>query len=305
MAPTATPAPKTQSQTAQPSVVPAARSRSTAKRRLKSVLSHAVLLLFALAFMLPFYWMISTSLKSNQQVFTNPIQWLPNPPLWDNYYKAITYPNFPFLRFLANSVFYSVAVTIGTVLSCAAVGYGFARLRFPGREVLFYITIATLMIPWIVTFIPTYLIFKNLGMLGGYAPLILPTFLGSAFYIFMMRQFFLGLPSELADAARVDGAGHFRTFFQVMLPLVKPALMVVAVFTFLGTWNDFLGPLIYLSDNRLYPLSLGLYAFRAQRTTEWALMMAAATITTVPLIIIFFFTQRYFLEGIKLTGLKG
>jgi multiple sugar transport system permease protein len=246
-----------------------------------------------------------TSLKSNQQVFTNPIQWLPNPPLWGNYYKAITYPNFPFLQFLWNTVFYSVSVTIGTVISCAAVGYGFARLRFPFRNTLFFITIATLMIPFIVTFIPTYILFKNFGMIGGYAPLILPAFLGNAFFIFMMRQFFMGLPNELADAARVDGAGHFRTFWQVMLPLVKPALMVVAVFTFLGTWNDFLGPLIYLGDNRLFPLSLGLYAFRAQRTTEWSLMMAASAITTIPLIIVFFFTQRYFLEGIKLTGLKG
>lgn len=280
-------------------------SKRVWRKRISSVTSHLVLLVFAIAFMLPFYWMIVTSLKTNQQVFTNPIQWLPNPPQWENYYKAITYPNFPFLRFLWNTVFYSVSVTIGTVISCAAVGYGFARLRFPLRNFLFYTTIATLMIPFIVTFIPTYILFKTFGMIGGYAPLILPAFLGNAFFIFMMRQFFLGLPNELADAARVDGAGHFRTFWQVMLPLVKPALMVVAVFTFLGTWNDFLGPLIYLGDNTLFPLSLGLYAFRAQRTTEWALMMAASAITTIPLIIVFFFTQRYFLEGIKLTGLKG
>jgi multiple sugar transport system permease protein len=290
-----------------PAASPATTSKATrtARKRLKSVLSHAVLIAFAIAFMLPFYWMIVSSLKTNQQMFTNPIQWLPDPPQWQNYPNAINYPNFPFLRFLWNTVFYSVSVTIGTVLSCAAVGYGFARLRFPFRNTLFYITIATLMIPFIVTFIPTYILFKNFGLIGGYAPLILPAFLGNAFFIFMMRQFFLGLPNELADAARVDGAGHFRTFWQVMLPLVKPALMVVAVFTFLGTWNDFLGPLIYLGDNQLFPLSLGLYAFRAQRTTEWALLMAASTITTIPLIIVFFFTQRYFLEGIKLTGLKG
>ena len=264
-----------------------------------------MLVAIAIPFMLPFYWMIISSLKTNPEVFTNPIQWLPSVPQWQNYPRAINYPNFPFLRFLWNTVFYSVSVTVGTVISCAAVGYGFARLRFPLRDLLFYITIATLMIPFIVTFIPTYVLFKNLGLLGGYTPLILPSFLGNAFYIFMLRQFFLGLPSELADAARVDGAGHFRTFWQVMLPLVKAPLMVVAVFTFLGTWNDFLGPLIYLGDNHLYPLSLGLYAFRAQRTTEWVLLMAASTITTLPLIIVFFFTQRYFLEGIKLSGLKG
>lgn len=297
-------------QQAAQSATPATSAASTASRRvwrkrIRTTISHLVLIGFSIAFMLPFYWMIVTSLKTNQQVFTIPVQWLPNPPHWDNYIKAINYPNFPFFRFLLNTVFYSVMVTIGTVISCAAVGYGFARLRFPFRNVLFYITIATLMIPFIVTFIPTYILFKNIGLIGDYTPLILPSFLGSAFFIFMMRQFFMGLPNELADAATVDGAGHFRTFWQVMLPLVKPALMVVAVFTFLGTWNDFLGPLIYLNDSRLYPLSLGLYAFRAQRTTEWALMMAASAITTIPLIIVFFFTQRYFLEGIKLTGLKG
>ncbi|BCX03394.1 MAG: sugar ABC transporter permease [Candidatus Roseilinea sp.] len=291
---------------AQPiAAVSAARARRSRRRLIKNIVAHTVLIAFSIAFMVPFYWMIVSSLKTNQQIFTIPIQWLPDPPRWENYSDALTYPNFPFLRFLGNSVFYSISVTIGTVISCAAVGYGFARLRFPFRDALFYITVATLMIPFIVTFIPTYILFKNFGLIGNYTPLILPAFLGNAFFIFMMRQFFLGLPNELADAARVDGAGHFRTFWQVMLPLVKPALMVVAVFTFLGTWNDFLGPLIYLSDNTLYPLSLGLYAFRAQRTTEWALMMAASTITTLPLIVVFFFTQRYFLEGIKLTGLKG
>jgi len=275
------------------------------RRRLPGLAAHGVLIVFAIAFMAPFYWMLISSLKTAQQMFAVPIQWVPPVAHFENYPNAINYPNFPFLRYLWNSIFYSITVTVGTVVSCAAVGYGFARLRFPFRNALFYITIATLMIPYIVTFIPTYLVFKNIGLLGGYAPLIVPAFLGNAFFIFMMRQFFLGLPNELADAARVDGAGHFRTFGQVMLPLVKPALMVVAVFTFMGAWNDFLGPLIYLSDNRLYPLSLGLYAFRAQRTTEWGLLMAASVITTLPLIVVFFFTQRYFLEGIKLTGLKG
>ncbi|NJM40719.1 MAG: carbohydrate ABC transporter permease [Anaerolineae bacterium] len=288
-----------------PLATQARKHTRSARRAFASIAAHGVLIGFAVVFLVPFYWMVISSLKTNQQIFTSPIQWLPAAPQWQNYPNAINYPNFPFLRFLGNSVLYTLSVTIGTVISCAAVGYGFARLRFPFRRVLFYITIATLMIPFIVTFIPTYIMFKNMNLIGGFTPLILPAFLGNAFYIFMMRQFFLGLPNELADAARVDGAGHFRTFWQVMLPLVKPALMVVAVFTFLGTWNDFLGPLIYLSDNRYYPLSLGLYAFRAQRTTEWVLLMAASTITTLPLIILFFFTQRFFLEGIKLSGLKG
>jgi multiple sugar transport system permease protein len=184
-------------------------------------------------------------------------------------------------------------------------GYAFARLRFPGRNILFSLTVASLMIPAIVTFIPVFVLFKNLGWLGGYAPLIVPAFFGNAFWIFMMRQFFQNMPDELSDAARVDGASEFIVFLRIMLPLVRPALVVMAVFTFVWTWHEFFGPLIYLSDQDQYPLSLGLYAFRSRRTTEWGLLMAGAVLTTLPLIILFFVAQRQFLEGIKLTGLKG
>lgn len=270
-----------------------------------TLLRHLVLIVVSIAFMFPFYWMLITALKENTKVFTYPLEWLPHPPQWDNFSKAVNYPGFPFWQYLWNSTYFAVSVAIGTMLSCAAVGYGFARLRFPGRDFLFYITLATLMIPGIVTFIPTFILFKTLGMLGSYTPLILPAFLGNAFFIFMMRQFFQGLPVELVDAARVDGANEFRIFWQIMLPLVRPALLVMIVFTFLWTWHDFFGPLVYLSDESQYPLSLGLFAFRAQRTTEWSLLMAASTLVTLPLVLIFFFAQRYFLEGIKLTGIKG
>lgn len=272
---------------------------------LAAVLRHALLILVAVAFMFPFYWMVITALKENTQVFTYPIQWWPDPIRWQNFPEAMTYAGFPFLLFLRNSTFYALSVMIGTVISCAAVGYGFARLRFPGRDLLFLMTVATLMIPGIVTFIPTFILFKTLGMLGTYAPLIIPAFFGNAFFIFLMRQFFQGLPVELVDAARVDGASEFRIFWQIMLPLVRPALLVMAVFTFLWTWHEFFGPLVYLSDQNQYPLSLGLFAFRAQRTTEWSLMMAASTLATMPLVVVFFFAQRYFLEGIRLTGIKG
>jgi multiple sugar transport system permease protein len=204
-----------------------------------------------------------------------------------------------------NSVFYAGSVTIGTVLSCAAVGYGFARLRFPGRDLLFTVTLSTMMIPSIVTFIPTYVLFKYLGLLGTYAPLVLPSFLGNAFFIFMLRQFFMGLPWELSEAARVDGANEYLIFWQIMLPLVRSALLVVAVFTFLWTWHDFFGPLIYLSSADQYPLSLGLYAFRNRYVTQWDLLMAAATLTTLPLIGLFFVAQRHFLDGVTLTGIKA
>ena len=276
-----------------------------ARHWLGVVLRHGLLIAVSILFVTPFYWMLITSLKDPATVFTTPIQWWPSPIMWENYVKAANYPSFPFLRFMWNSFYYAGMVTLGTVLSCAAVGYGFARLRFPGRDVLFTITVATLMIPGIITFIPTFVIFKNLGWIGGYAPLIVPSFFGSAFFIFMMRQFFLGLPKELDDAARVDGASEFRIFWQIMLPLVRPALLVMAVFTFMWTWQEFFGPLVYLQDTAKYPLSLGLFVFRARRTTDWHLMMAGATLTTLPLVIIFFVAQRYFLEGIKLTGIKG
>jgi multiple sugar transport system permease protein len=279
--------------------------RTSWRKPVMNLIRHLVLVVVSIAFVFPFYWMVITALKENTRVFTYPIEWWPDPIRWDNFSTAINYTGFPFWQFLRNSVYYSLSVTIGTVISCAAVGYGFARLRFPGRDLLFILTLATLMIPGIVTFIPTFVLFRQLGMLGTYSPLILPAFLGNAFYIFMMRQFFQGLPVELEDAARVDGAGELRTFWQIMLPLVRPALLVMAVFTFLGAWHDFFSPLVYLSERDQYPLSLGLFAFRSQRTTEYSLMMAASTLTTLPLIILFFFAQRYFLDGIKLTGIKG
>jgi multiple sugar transport system permease protein len=266
-------------------------------------LQHLLLAGAALVMLVPFYWMLISSLKTNAQIFVQPVEWLPSPPRWSNYKDALTYPGFNFLRLLWNSVYYSGLTTIGTVISSAFVGYGLARFNFPGRNLLFGVTIATLIIPGVVTFIPTYVLFQKVGLLGSYAPLILPAFLGNAFWIFMLRQFFLGIPRELIDAARMDGANEFRIFWQIMLPLIKPALIVVAVFTLLTTWNDFFGPLIYLSDPDSYPLSLGLYAFRAQRSTEWAMLMAASVLVTIPVILLFSVGQRYFMTGIKTTGL--
>jgi len=266
---------------------------------------HVLLVAVTIAFLVPFYWMAVSALKDNSQIFAQPLQWWPNPVRWDNVRRVLHYPGFPFLRFLWNSVFYAGGVSIGTVLSCAAVGYGFARLHFPGRDLLFAITVSTMLIPGIVIFIPTFVLFKHLSLLGTYAPLICPAFLGNAFFIFLLRQFFLGLPQELSDAARVDGAGEFRIFWQIMLPLVRPALLVAALLSFIWTWHEFFGPLIYLSDRSQYPLSLGLFAFRAQHTTEWSLLMAASTLATLPLVVLFFCTQRAFLEGITLTGIQG
>jgi multiple sugar transport system permease protein len=285
--------------------LPARRIAGRNIRLAQSVVRYGLLSVVSLAFLLPFYWMTISALKDDEEVFAQPIEWFPAEPQWNNFIDVLDYPGFPFWRFMLNSTFYASVVTIGTVLSCAAAGYGFARLRFPGRDLLFMLTVACLMIPGIVTFIPTFILFRSLGILGSWWPLLLPAFCGSPFFIFMMRQFYIGIPQELSDAARVDGAGEFRIFAQIMLPLVRPALLVMAVFTFLWTWHDFFGPLVYLSNRDMYPLSLGLHSFRSQHDTDWNMMMAAATISTLPLIVIFFLAQRYFLEGVRLTGIKG
>jgi len=282
---------------------PAGRARL--RRRLSPLAQHVVLAAVAILFMGPFYWMVISGFKDMGEIFARPLIWWPHAFRWQNIGEVLNYPGFPFLRFLWNSVFYAGCVSLGTVLSCAAVGYGFARLHFPGRDLLFAITVSTMLIPGIVIFIPTFVLFKHLGLLGTYAPLICPAFLGNAFFIFLLRQFFLGLPQELSDAARVDGAGEFRIFWQIMLPLVRPALLVAALLSFIWTWHEFFGPLIYLSDRSQYPLSLGLFAFRAQHTTEWNLLMAATTLATLPLVVLFFCTQRSFLAGMTLTGIKG
>ena len=281
----------------------------TSRRFLRSVvtssLNHLLLIAVALLFFLPFFWLIITSLKPLDQVFTDPIRWIPDPVRWQNYPEALTSPSFPFWRLLQNTLFYAITSTIGITISSAVVAYGFARLDFWGRDTLFGITLATMMIPTIVTLIPRYILFRYYGWVGTYAPLIVPHFLGNAFNIFLLRQFMRTIPWDLTDAGRVDGANEFTILWRIILPLVKPALLVVAVFHFLYTWNDFLEPLIYLDEAAEYPLVLGLYAFQTRFGIQWHLLMAASLTVTFPLIVLFFVAQRYFIEGITLSGLKG
>lgn len=264
-----------------------------------------ILAVAAIAFLLPLVWMISTSLKPKDQIFTYPLVWLPDPPQWLNYGKALNNPSFKFLLFLQNSLYYAISSTIGVVISCALVAYAFARLRWWGRDFWFVITLSTMMIPYPVTLIPLFLIFKEMGWVGTFKPLIIPNFLGAPFFIFLLRQFFLTIPMDLSDAARIDGANDWSIFWRVILPLTRPALITVALFTFLNTWNDFLGPLIFLNDGEKYTLAVGLAAFRGQYRTQWDLMMAASTVVTAPIVVLFFFAQRRFIQGITLTGMKG
>jgi multiple sugar transport system permease protein len=267
--------------------------------------TYLVLSAVAVIFLIPFYWLVITSLKPMNQVFTDPPTWVPDPILWSNYSDALTSPAFPFFRLLKNTLFYTVLSTTGVVVSCTFIAYGFARLDFWGKDFLFGVTLSTMMLPSIVTLIPTYVLFRWFGWTGSYAPLIVPYFFGSAFNIFLLRQFFITLPWELTDAARVDGASEFYIFSRIMLPLVKPAILVVAVFHFMWTWNDLMGPLIYLEDSTQYPLILGLSAFQTRFGVEWNLMMAASMSVVFPLLVLFFLAQRYFIEGVVLTGLKG
>jgi multiple sugar transport system permease protein len=275
------------------------------QKTVNQVVVFLLLTLAAIAFLLPLYWMISTSIKPKEQIFVFPIVWWPNPPVWGNYAKALNNPSFKFLLFLKNSLYYCLMSTIGLTLSCSLVAYSFARLRWWGRNFWFIVTLATLMIPYPVTLIPRYLIFSQIGWVNTFKPLIVPDFLGNAFFIFLLRQFFMTIPVDYSDSARIDGANDFQIFWRIMLPLARPALVTVALFTFLADWNDFLAPLIYLTDGSKYTLAVGLAAFRGQYRTQWDLMMAASTVVTMPVVILFFFAQKQFIQGITMTGMKG
>lgn len=283
------------------------KARTTANR----ILIHAVLIIGSLVFLFPLMWMIGTSLKPIEETMRVPPQWIPSHFLFSNYVRAVMYGHqtlgyIPFLEYAKNTLLLAVLGVAGTVAANAVVAYGFARFRFPGRNLLFGVTLATMMIPFPVLMVPLFGLFRNLGWIGTFKPLWIPAWLGSAFNIFLLRQFFLTIPRDLTDAAIVDGCSEFSAFRHIILPLSKPALAVVALFHFLYAWNDFLGPLIYLTDQKMFTLSLGLQFYQSQHGgTEWNLLMAAATIVVLPIIVLFFFTQRTFIQGIAITGLKG
>lgn len=264
---------------------------------------YASLLFFSAIFLFPFLWMISTSLKELAQAMRYPPVWIPSPLRWENYREATE--RIPFWSYLLNTSLLCVLNVTGAVLSCAFVAYGFARIHWPGRDRLFALTLATMMVPFPVLMVPLYSIFRNLGWIGSFRPLWVPAFFASAYYIFLIRQFFLTIPKDLTEAARIDGCGELRIFWQVILPLSRPVLTVAGLFCFMAVWNDFLGPLIYITDARDFTLALGLQAFQSRHGgTSINLLMAASTLMILPVIVIFFFTQKTFIEGISLTGLK-
>ena len=269
------------------------------------LLTWVVLLIGAALMVMPFLWMISSSLKAEQAVFQYPPQLIPDPVMWNNYVESLIYK--PFYLYVRNTVFLVAVNMFAIIIAASFCAYGFARIEFPGRDTWFLVVLATMMMPYYVLMIPIFIMFTRLGWIDTYLPLTVPTFFGGgAFNIFLMRQFFRTIPQELSDAARIDGCNEFQIYWKIFMPLAKPALVSIAILAFLGTWNDFVGPLLYVKSPDLFTVSIGLAQFRGIMRSRWDLLMAAATAMTVPVVALFFAAQRYFFEsgGITLTGLK-
>lgn len=265
---------------------------------------YAALTLISILFTVPFVWLLRSSLMDLSQIFSMPPEWIPRPFQWDNFGRALT--ALPFDVFFRNTMIIVVSVLIGTVLTSSIAAYGFARIAWKGRDTVFAILMTSMMLPFAVTMIPSFLGWKLLGFYDTLYPLIVPSYFGGGmFNIFLIRQFYLTIPRDFDEAAFVDGASHFQIYSKIILPLSRSALIVVALFSFLGSWNDFMGPLIYLKSDKLFTLALGLQMFQGTYTAQWDLLMAASAMVVLPCVIVFLIGQRYFLEGITLTGLKG
>jgi len=272
-------------------------------KRKYSLFVHCLLVLAGIAFLAPFVWMLLTSLKSLEEISTFPVTIWPETFLWRNY--SDVFEIIPFAKYFLNTLYVTLASVAGQLFAAPLVAYSITKIEWSGRKWIFPIVIATMLLPFQVTMIPIYMIFKDMGLTGSYWPLIIPTFTGAPLYIFLLRQFFMSIPDTIIQAARIDGASESRIYVTIILPLCRPALAAVAIFTFLYTWSDFMGPLLYLNNADKYTLTLGLQAFLAEHYTEWGLLMAASALFTLPLIIMFFFAQKQFIEGITLTGIKG
>lgn len=266
---------------------------------------YILLIAFAVSFAMPFIWMLSTALKPLEETMSLPPRWIPSKAQWGNFAEAINSMGL-FWRYTWNTFYLCILSSFGATLSSSLAAYGFSRIDWPGREKIFLLCIATMMIPFPVIMVPVYSLFREIGWIGSFKPLWVPFFLGNAFSIFLLRQFFMAIPKEITEAARIDGASELRIFFQIILPMSRSALLVVALFTFMFVWNDFLGPMIYLTEQEHYTLALGLQSFQSQQAgTEWNYLMAASTLMIIPLLILFFMTQKSFIQGITTTGLKS
>jgi multiple sugar transport system permease protein len=277
-----------------------------------SILPRLIAIAFAILFIIPFYWMVVSALKSPHEGTRVPPTLIPETFVWQNFPDAVSF--IPFFLFALNSVIITLGITLGSVLSNTLIAYGFSRIDWRGREQVFYVCLATIFLPYPVILVALFDIFGRLPSFGiqgssswvnTFLPLIVPAFFGNPFYIFLIRQFMLTIPHELSDAARVDGATEFQTFWKVILPLTKPAVTVVAIFAAVGAWNEFLLPLLYLHDQSKYPLAVGLAFFTGEHDVSYNLLMAATTLVVLPVVVIFVFAQRFFVEGVTVGGVKG
>jgi len=264
---------------------------------------YALLIALSVIVLLPVLWMLSTALKPQSQIFAFPPVYLPHPVLWSNFIDALTAQ--PFALYARNTLLLVVINVIGQVFSCTLIAYGFARLRFPGRNILFMIMLATLLIPEQITMIPLFVLYRTLGWVGTYLPLTVPSFFGNAFFIFLLRQYMLTLPYELDEAARLDGCSTWQILYRILVPLCFPPLTIIVVYTFTGVYNDFLGPLIYLSDPNTFTLAIGLANFVGRYTSQWNYLMAASLVILLPLLVTYYFAQRHLIGGIAAFGVKG
>jgi multiple sugar transport system permease protein len=277
-------------------------------KAMERVLLYLIVVFLSIGFFFPLYWTLATSIRPTMDLYLFPPEWLPSRAQFSNYPAMLE--QIPYWRWMLNTIQIAVLSTLGTVVSCCIVGYGFARFEFPGRDAIFLVTLGTMMFPAQITLIPTFVMFHILGWINTFKPLIVPAYFGGgAFSIFLMRQFIRALPRDLDESAEIDGANPLRVLFSVLLPLCKPALATVAVISFIGNWNDFLGPLIYLQDRRKYTLAVGLNHFKTDVASGASpadhYMMAAVTLSTVPLIVLFFLAQDYFVRGVVMSGIKG
>ncbi|MBD8465469.1 carbohydrate ABC transporter permease [Plantibacter sp. CFBP 8798] len=291
-----------------PPVLPGAGGKRTRVRRhgpispLRRVLIYIMLAALTAIIFVPFFWMVSSSLKQNNEVFSIPVQWIPTEFVWQNYVDIWT--RIPMLTYLKNSLFLSVTITILQVLTGSFAAYGFSKMHFKGRDVLFVAYIATIAVPWQAYMIPQYIMMQNAGLVNTHLSIILLQAFG-AFGVFLMRQYYLTIPDELSEAARIDGLNEYAIWWRIILPLTKPALASLALLTFVSTWNDYMGPFIYLTSNDLWTVQLGLRSFVGQYDAEYALIMAGSVVSVIPIVLIFLLGQRYFIQGIATSGMKG
>ena len=280
----------------------AIKKKKSTSAIVRKVLLYALLIIIGIIMVVPFLWMISTSLKEQYDTVKIPPVWIPNPPRWQNYVDLFTQQ--PMLQFMLNTIKIVFFVVLGQLFFSSLAAYSFARIKFKGRTVMFFFYIATLMVPGQVTMIPTYLMFAKVGLVDNHIVLILPAFF-SAFGVFLLRQFFMSLPKELEEAAEIDGCNPFTTYYRIMLPLIVPATLTLGVFTLMNTWNDYMGPLIYLTTPEKYTMTLGIAYFKGVYTTQWNLVMAGSVLSVIPILVAYLCAQKYFVEGIAFSGVKG